>query len=261
MSLDCADEQDPEYQQAFTIESRPQVNPDTLSIWKPDHVRLFISHRDIHKAAAKKLASELENFGISAFVAHDTIEPMKTWQNEIQKGLETMEIMLTFVTDDFHKSVWTNQEVGFALGRDIPVISLKLESRDPPGFISAVQALKGKLVNPTGSVPALYSLIASAIGDDVRLKQGLVTAFLKSGSYRDMEARFNQMTKVVDSLSPELAERVVEGYSSNNQIHGADFMCKHPERITGFLKRTTGNEYTVNGIKIEPAFGEDDIPF
>jgi len=81
------DQNDPHFQNAISINDRQQTNPNTLSIWKPDHVRLFISHRDIHKVQAQTLANSLEEYGISSFVAHDTIEPMTTWQHEIVKGL------------------------------------------------------------------------------------------------------------------------------------------------------------------------------
>ena len=106
------------------------VAPDTLSDWAGTDgvIRLFISHRDAYKAAAKELAMSLEEYGISAFVAHDTIQPMTTWQHEILKGLQLMEFMLAFITDDFFESPWTNQEIGYALGNSIPIISLKLEN-------------------------------------------------------------------------------------------------------------------------------------
>jgi TIR domain len=101
----------------------------------------------------------LETYGVSAFVAHDTIEPMSTWQREIEKGLETMEIMLAFITDDFHESSWTNQEIGYALGKDIPVIPVKLEGRDPDGFIGATQAVKGRLEQPSACVKKIYEIL------------------------------------------------------------------------------------------------------
>ena len=69
---------------------------------------------------ARRLGDALCAYGISPFVAHDTIVPMKTWQLEIEKGLETMEVMLAFLTDDFHQSTWTNQEIGYALGKSVP---------------------------------------------------------------------------------------------------------------------------------------------
>ncbi|WP_072370601.1 toll/interleukin-1 receptor domain-containing protein [Hyphomicrobium sp. NDB2Meth4] len=86
------------------------------AFWKAGHLRLFLSHRDSHKHVAHALAQELEEYGISSFVAHDTIEPDAEWLVEINRALNTMEIMLALISDDFHESVWTNQEVGFALG-------------------------------------------------------------------------------------------------------------------------------------------------
>jgi TIR domain len=150
--IELFDESDPLFQGATSLIDQPQTNPDTLSIWRPGYIRLFISHRDAKKAEAKQLADALETYGVSAFVAHDTIEPMSTWQREIEKGLETMEIMLAFITDDFHESSWTNQEIGYALGKDIPVIPVKLEGRDPDGFIGATQAVKGRLEQPGACV-------------------------------------------------------------------------------------------------------------
>jgi hypothetical protein len=64
---------------------------------------------------------------------------VKTWQQEIEKGLETMEVMLAFITDDFHDSVWTNQEVGYALGKGVPIIPVKFGRNDPDGFIGSKQ--------------------------------------------------------------------------------------------------------------------------
>lgn len=108
-----------------------------LTIWKPRHLRLFITHRDEYKRQANRLARALEEYGVSAFVAHETIGAMEDWKKEILKGLETMEVMLAFLTDDFDRSTFCNQEIGYALGRRVPIIPLKLQKADPPGFISS----------------------------------------------------------------------------------------------------------------------------
>ena len=140
--LELFDEYEENCQRAKPLQSQPDPDADSLSIWKQGMVRLFISHRDGHKAKANELAEALEPYGISSFVAHDSIQPMTIWQTEIVRGLETMEIMLAFVTDDLHDSIWTNQEIGFALGRNVPIVSLKLQDQDPSGFIGKQQALK-----------------------------------------------------------------------------------------------------------------------
>ena len=84
---------------------------------------------------------------------------MEVWKHEIEKGLQTMDVMLALITNDFHKSVWTNQEVGFALGNNIPVISLKLGVTDPNGFLSDKQALKEMwiILNPQPKISINYS--------------------------------------------------------------------------------------------------------
>ena len=175
------------------------------SLWKPRMARLFISHSARHKSKAKKLASALEPYGVSSFVAHDTIEPMAKWQEVILEGLKTMDIMLAFVTDGFHKSCWTNQEIGFALARNIPVLSLKLQQSDPKGFIASEQALVGELDDPAAAVPKVYeSFWSSSVQNEKlrkRLQRGLIGAFVGAWSFQDAEKYFDCMNKFVDHLS------------------------------------------------------------
>ena len=44
------------------------------------------------------------------------------------------------MTSGFHKRDWTDQEVGYALARAVPIIAMRLE-RDPYGFLGKFQAL------------------------------------------------------------------------------------------------------------------------
>jgi hypothetical protein len=90
---------------------------DTRGIWEEGKIRIFISHKDEKKIEAKKLAVILDSLGVSSFVAHDSIQPMLTWKNEIYKALQTMDAFVCFITEDYYGSVWTNQEIGFALAK------------------------------------------------------------------------------------------------------------------------------------------------
>ena len=68
---------------------------------------------------------------------------------EIEKALFSMHALLPLLTDGFHDSNWTDQEIGIAVGRGVPVISVKLGT-DPYGFIAkyqAVQVLTKPLLN------------------------------------------------------------------------------------------------------------------
>ncbi len=102
--------------------------------------RLFISHIAVHKDKATRLRECLDPYAISGFVAHEDINPTSTWETEIERALNCMDAMVTIHTRGFARSSWTQQEIGFALGRGVKVISLKFDE-DPTGFIARRQAL------------------------------------------------------------------------------------------------------------------------
>ena len=193
----------------------------------------------------------MEAYGISSFVAHEAIEPMATWKDEILKGLETMDSMLTFITDDFHKSVWANQKIGFALACDVPVLSLKLENSDPEGFIGSEQALRGTLKNSADSAPQVYKLLGEKLNNKKRMQSALITAFIESPSWDDTRDRFNRLNKVVETLSEEEVERIIDGYKKNDQLHHAMYLNNKYERLKHFLERTTGKKYSIEREKIK----------
>jgi hypothetical protein len=165
LRLEVAEEGDPDYQQAIAISGRPAVDESKVTaIWRQGLVRVFISHRNRYKGEAQRLADALDTFGFTCFVAHDTIPANEEWRKMIITGLETMDVMLACITDGFKQSEWTMQEIGYALGRGIPVISYKLELEDPPGFISHMQALRGNLESPTRHTNELFGLAFGGYG-------------------------------------------------------------------------------------------------
>jgi len=259
--IELEDEADPAYQAAHPLSGRPPINPDALAFWKPGQIRLFISHRDNYKGQAQRLAVALEKFGISCFVAHDTIEPMEVWQHEIEKGLQTMDVMLALITEDFHGSVWTNQEVGYAKGNNIPVISLKLGGKDPEGFIADKQALKGDVENPQTSASDIYRLLSEKLGKKERLQTALIEAFLATPDWGEATIRFKLLDSLVRGLSEEEFDRIKVGYEANDQLYNAAYLS-YSSRFEKFLIRTTGKKLKIVRAKIlVEAKEEDEIPF
>jgi hypothetical protein len=123
-----------------------QANPP--AIWKgTSELRLFLSHISKDKDKSTRLRDCLKPHGIQAFVAHEDIEPTREWQTEIERALFAMDALVAIHTPGFSKSYWTQQEIGFALGRGVKTVSLRM-GEDPTGFISKHQALS------RGSKPA-----------------------------------------------------------------------------------------------------------
>lgn len=112
--------------------------------WKETkEFKLFISHISLEKAKATRLKECLAPYGISGFVAHEDIHPTLEWQSEIERALHHMDALVAIHTEGFSKSFWTQQEIGFAVGKGKKIISLRI-GEDPTGFISKRQALPRK---------------------------------------------------------------------------------------------------------------------
>lgn len=109
-------------------------------VWKDSRLRVFISHLSTEKLKATRLRDALHSYGANAFVAHEDIEPTLEWQVQIERALHCMEVFISIHTPGFSKSIWTQQEIGFAVCRGVKIIALRM-GEDPTGFISKHQAL------------------------------------------------------------------------------------------------------------------------
>ena len=155
------------------------LSPDVICrIWERDSFHLFITHRAQEKLAAAELKMKLSPYGVCGFVAHQDIEPNQVWQTEIERALISMHALVALITPGFDSSVWCQQEIGFALGRGVPVIPLRLGS-DPHGFIARIQAVTADLTNPT--------LMAGTLVDTL-IKDGRMSAMMRERLVREIES-------------------------------------------------------------------------
>lgn len=89
---------------------------------------------------AGRLKKELERYFIDGFVAHDSIEFGLNWPDVIKEHLRSCHALLAVVSPEFSASHWCDQEVGWVLGRGVPVMSISAGC-PPYGFFGLWQAL------------------------------------------------------------------------------------------------------------------------
>ena len=76
-------------------------------LWKPDGApRLFMSHLAARKKEVHDLTRMLKQFGFACFVAHDEIEPSREWRREIERALDSCDVLVAYVTREFSASHW-----------------------------------------------------------------------------------------------------------------------------------------------------------
>lgn len=102
---------------------------------------VFLSHRAAYRRQVVQVREQLEGQELRCFVAHEDVTPSTIWQNEILNALNTMDVFVGFVTDDFHAGGWPDQEVGYAFQRGVARVFVKVEGADPTGMVAREQAL------------------------------------------------------------------------------------------------------------------------
>lgn len=103
---------------------------------------VFLSYKVVDKHLAGEFKETLEEFGFEVFLAHESIEPSQEWPMEIKKNLRACDVLLALITPAFRDSEWTDQEVGWCLGRGIPVVPVITDdSFLPHGLMSSLQGV------------------------------------------------------------------------------------------------------------------------
>ena len=137
-------------------------------LWGVGELRVFISHKAEDKILANDIKNSFEVYGVASFVAHEDIEPMMEWQSEIERALFSMDLLVALLTHKFNESNWTDQEIGIAIGREVPVIPVRI-GMDPYGFIGKYQAIQEN--NASKIVDKIIDYLLRHEGISGRLKQ------------------------------------------------------------------------------------------
>lgn len=220
--------------------SQRSITPTTAQrIWSDGGYRLFLSHKAEVKKEAAELKGRLKPFGICCFVAHEDIHPTKEWQDEIESALTSMDAFAALTTEKFHHSLWTDQEVGFALARGVPIIAVKL-GIDPYGFIGKFQALS------CGWDEAPVEL-AKLLIRHPRMLDAYLAALPECSSF-DQGNILSQVLPNIERLTTSQVEQLISAYNEDPQLRGSFGFNGakpryHGEGLAVHLSRATGHKY------------------
>jgi hypothetical protein len=185
-------------------------------LWLDGRFRLFLSHVSRHKVAVSSLKEALWLCGVDAFVAHEDIEPSLDWQREIELGLRSMHALAAIITPDFHNSRWTDQEVGWALGRGIPVVPVRLGA-DPYGLAGRFQGVSGNLEQPGTLAEAIVKTLVANPQTHGEMRRALINAFTKASSC-DMAKVLCGLMATVTDITDEERDALWRACTDNAQV-------------------------------------------
>jgi hypothetical protein len=216
-------------------------------IWSGGKFRLFLSHLAVHKVEVSKLKIHLKNLGVDAFVAHEDIEPSKEWINEIELALRSMHALAALLTEKFHESLYTDQEIGWALGRGVPVIPVKM-GMTPYGLAGKYQGVTGSLSSPEILSSSLVKTLLTNRKTCFEMKRSLIETFFNAESFAHAKRLRDSIRDISDYTDQDKA-LLWQACEENSQV-------KHsfgvPDSIYGIIGRPP---------KIKQLSGDDDVPF
>jgi hypothetical protein len=241
----------PQVETDWRLESGAMENPRrtiaperSTRIWGDSGFRVFFSHKSEVKKQTAALKESLKLYGIASFVAHEDIAPTKEWQNEIEAALESMDAFVALLTKEFHESLWTDQEVGYAFARGVPIIAVGM-GRDPYGFIGKFQGLRctwAEAPNKIASLLIKHSRMLSAFNEALpkcrNFDEGLKLALLLPEIESLTLQQADQMMKA-NNMNPELSG--CWGFSGAKGSRYGKGLAYHLSRLTGRKYSRIGN--------------------
>lgn len=220
-------------------------------LWPVGSMRIFISHLANRKTEVHELAEVLRAVGFACFVAHDQIHPSRSWQLEIERALRSCDLLIAYVTPGFANSQWTDQEVGWALGRDLVVIPVSVEGEMPSGFLGTYQAVvRGSNQGARALGRAIYDAIIDAVfrrqrpGAEAirsRLASQIVDRFCRVSSFARARTRFEFLERIPSSeWTPETREMVERALVENDQLADAFLDDREHTPLSDAVRKLTG---------------------
>lgn len=217
----------------------PQVIPEEQS-----RFRVFVSHIAKYKADVKAVVEQFDNvFKFETYMAHDSIVGGTKWADEIRSALSNTHAGVAFYHEGFRDSAYCPQEVGWLLGRGVPVESVKC-GETPFGFAGETQAFKmpaplgGKLERNRKGIRDLCLEIAKRFARDDRalphISYSLGLAFLHSPEYNTTDYLIDLLEDIQVPLELDDCRNIAASLSSNDQVYKAQSSIS--ERVMGKLK-------------------------
>lgn len=247
LEMEVAEDHEWRKESGLLVAGKRVVPPDaTKRIWGDDGFRVFLSHKSEVKKETAEIKDGLRLFGISCFVAHEDIHPTKAWQDEIENALASMDGFVALMTDSFHDSDWTDQEVGYAVARGVPIIAVRL-GKDPYGFIGKFQALSSTWL------AAVEDIVKILIKND-QILSAYIQALRNCPSW-DSGNVLARALPGIEKLTASQIDALVAAYNETSELRGSfGFNGTKPNAygpgLVSYLNRLGNRQFRISSNRL-----------
>ena len=204
---------------------------------------IFVSHSHEDYEQVKALVDVVKNYGFSVFLAHRDIKPSAEWGKEILRVLKSAPVFIAYLTPNFKKSNWCDQEVGVGFSNGVKFVPIiALQNTNPYGFIGKFQGLR--LPHPQSS--GVFRLIRETVNNAYAIVKFLLTdtetkVFARDRIFSKLKTiqNFNSANLIFSALdkmqpfSDEEKMLIITEYEKNEQISNAFSTEKLYKKLKG----------------------------
>ncbi len=207
----------------FTSDGRGDEYPESRRTNLDSHLRVFVSYENSDKKLAASIGRELEKLGIEHFLAHRDIHGGANWRLELTRQLASVSYMICVIGSSYKLKPICNQEVGWALSRNLPIIPIAVTEKINPvefGLMEQYQFIfhAGNLEITAKRV--IENLI-SITPNKAALADNLVQNFVSSTFFDQAKHRWSSLA-LCEELSDENIKLLEKSIVENSQIKGAN---------------------------------------
>lgn len=184
----------------------------------PEPLSIFASHLSAHRGYLGEVEAELNWYNIRLFVAHDSIPMDALWEKEIVDALNGCHAGAVFLHPKIDDSYYCMQEVGWILGRGIPIARLMF-GESPRALLGAQQ---GKQLTDRSATEAAAAIVDWTLTHPTLascVSESLTTALDDSVGYRITDMVWARLAQIPE-LSREQLKRVLHAAETNPQVFG-----------------------------------------
>lgn len=185
---------------------------------EPGRLLLFGSHLSTERAFVGQVETALALFGVTLFVAHDSIPVDAEWQPEIAEALRRCDAGVVFLHEGIHGRYYCMQEVGWLLGRAVPIARLMFDEA-PLGLIGDRQGIQAR-----GDADQVAAAILDYVAGKPELQSQFATSLVHAMKDSQSYARSNEIWDLllrVGDLTPGQCETLAEAAEENPQVYAA----------------------------------------
>jgi len=143
-----------------------------------------------------------------------------------------MDALVALLAPGFKESNWCDQEVGVAIGRQLPIISVR-QGLDPYGFIGKYQAVQGVGKTAVQLAKEIFTLFITNPIIGPKITDALVKLLADSYSF-DRSKTLIGYIKQSNFLNSKHVTAMKEAVKNNSQVNGSWGV---PEQITRLAKQ------------------------